>query len=232
MRVFSLPIMALITALLALTPFTHAAYAAPAAPATAVSPGHVTAAREVLRLLRVKESIAPMVAQLAAMVSEQIEQWKPAAEQQPEVDKTIARLNAALATEINWSNLEADYVVLYTESFSEAELKDIARIDYQKATAMDDSIKGTIPVLDPQYGNVWTNIPRDMVRTVFKDTKKVHVTLKNGARVAYTGELTIEDTFAGVPKGKPLLYFSRKIIGCIFCTVIQHFVSIGFAGYK
>ncbi|MEK7356184.1 MAG: SAM hydroxide adenosyltransferase, partial [Bdellovibrionota bacterium] len=72
-------------------------------------------------------------------------------------------------------------------------------------------IKGTIPLLDPQYGNVWTNIPGDMVRTVFKDTKKLHVTLRNGARVAYAGELTIEDTFAGVAKGKPLLYFNSLL---------------------
>ena len=111
--------------LLASAPSTMSAHAAPA-PNTA-SASHVEAAKDVLRILRVKESIAPMVAQLSALISEQIEQWSPPVDQQPEVDKTITKLNAVLATELNWTNLEADYVVLYTENFKEAELKEIAR---------------------------------------------------------------------------------------------------------
>ena len=112
-------------------PAVRAASAAPVARAVgaagAVSASHITAAKEVLRILRVRESIAPMVAQLSALISEQIEQWRPPVEQQAEVDKTISKLSAVLAAELSWTNLEADYVVLYTENFNEAELKEIAR---------------------------------------------------------------------------------------------------------
>ncbi len=114
--------------LLACTTLSAPVQAAPAARAAdAVSASHVEAAKEVLRILRVRESIAPMVGQLSALIREQIEQWQPPVEQQAEVDKTIVKLNAVLSTELNWTNLEADYVVLYTENFNEAELKEIAR---------------------------------------------------------------------------------------------------------
>jgi S-adenosylmethionine hydrolase len=43
-------------------------------------------------------------------------------------------------------------------------LKDqsVVSIPYQKAVMDGAVIKGTIPVLDVQYGNVWTNIPQDL----------------------------------------------------------------------
>ncbi|MES2962359.1 MAG: S-adenosyl-l-methionine hydroxide adenosyltransferase family protein [Bdellovibrionota bacterium] len=92
------------------------------------------------------------------------------------------------------------------------ELKDGAlRIPYQKAQSSIGAIKGMIPVLDPQYGNVWTNVPRALVRETFKDAKSLRVTVKQGPRVAFSGELPLAETFAGVAKGKPLLYFNSLL---------------------
>lgn len=91
------------------------------------TPSHVAAAKDLLRLLRVEDSVAPMVGQLSLLLTEQIQQWQPPEDQAAEVEKTIAKVNEALAEEINWKNLETDYVVLYTETFTEAELKEIAR---------------------------------------------------------------------------------------------------------
>lgn len=87
----------------------------------------------------------------------------------------------------------------------------VQRIPYQKATNEKGVLKGTIPVLDPQYGNVWTNVPRAMVREAFKDAKTLKVTVRQGARVAYAGELPLAETFAGVAEGKPLLYFNSLL---------------------
>jgi hypothetical protein len=107
--------------------FTLASLPAAAAGATPAQPSHVAAAKELLRLLRVEDSVAPMVGQLSLLLTEQIQQWEPPEDQAAEVEKTIAKVNAALNEEINWQNLETDYVVLYTETFTEAELKEISR---------------------------------------------------------------------------------------------------------
>ena len=41
--------------------------------------------------------------------------------------------------------------------------KEVVKIDYQEAVLDNGAIKGNIPVLDVQYGNVWTNIPDSLV---------------------------------------------------------------------
>ena len=103
--------------------------AVPAGAETAMhaKPSHVAAAKDLLRLLRVEDSVAPMVGQLSLLLTEQIQQWQPPEDQAAEVEKTITKINTALSEEINWQNLESDYVVLYTETFTETELKEISR---------------------------------------------------------------------------------------------------------
>lgn len=45
----------------------------------------------------------------------------------------------------------------------------ITTIKYQQAVLEDSVIKGTIPVLDVQYGNVWTNIPVHLLKKLTSD---------------------------------------------------------------
>src|SRR6201994_1257446 len=40
--------------------------------------------------------------------------------------------------------------------------QEVVSIPYQRAVFADGVIRGTIPVLDVQYGNVWTNIPAEL----------------------------------------------------------------------
>ncbi len=109
--------------------FVVAGAAAPVSAEVALhaQPAHAAAARELLKLLRVEDSVAPMVAQVSLLLTEQIQQWNAPDDKQGEVEKTIARVNEALGEEFSWRNLESDYVVLYTETFTETELKEIAR---------------------------------------------------------------------------------------------------------
>ena len=44
--------------------------------------------------------------------------------------------------------------------------QEVVTIPYQRAVLEDGVIKGAIPVLDVQYGNVWTNIPAEIVWAV------------------------------------------------------------------
>lgn len=101
--------------------------------------------------------------------------------------------------------------LLFDQAGEELKSQAIVRIPYQKASAENGVIKGTIPVLDPQYGNVWTNVPRSLVRETFKDAKSLNVVLRQGTRVAYSAELPVAETFAAVPEGKPLLYFNSLL---------------------
>lgn len=89
--------------------------------------------------------------------------------------------------------------------------ENLVKIPYQKAVADKGAIKGTVPVLDPQYGNVWTNIPRELVRTTFKDVKNLRVVIRSDSKIVYDKTLPLKDTFAGVEVGQPLLYFNSLL---------------------
>jgi S-adenosylmethionine hydrolase len=90
--------------------------------------------------------------------------------------------------------------------------QEVVSIPYQKAVIADGVIKGTIPVLDVQYGNVWTNIPAELFRQLnlsFGDVLQVKV-LHKGETV-YRGEMPYTATFGSVAVGKPLAYLNSLL---------------------
>jgi hypothetical protein len=71
----------------------------------------------------------------------------------------------------------------------------------------DDLVSGFIPVLDPQYGNVWTNIPRaTFLRLGAKYRQSISVTIRNESAVVFQGLLPFVSTFSDVSEQSPLLY--------------------------
>lgn len=88
----------------------------------------------------------------------------------------------------------------------------LVRLTYQHAALDGAVLKGMIPVLDIQYGNVWTNIPRDMVDKAgirVGDVVKVEF-LHDGAVVdSVTAPFT--RTFGDVPVGAPMVYINSLL---------------------
>ena len=85
-------------------------------------------------------------------------------------------------------------------------------IPYRRAERIGDAVKGIIPVLDVQFGNVWTNIPKSMF-------DELHLALGAPVRVRiYHDNRLIDDevapyrrTFGEVPVDKPLVYVNSLL---------------------
>lgn len=85
-------------------------------------------------------------------------------------------------------------------------------IPYRRAEHIGDAVRGIIPVLDVQFGNVWTNIPKSL----FGD---LHLALGAPVRVRiYHDNRLVDDevapyrrTFGEVPIGKPLVYVNSLL---------------------
>jgi S-adenosylmethionine hydrolase len=82
-------------------------------------------------------------------------------------------------------------------------------ISYRKPERAGDTVKGIIPVLDVQFGNVWTNIPKSLF-------DELHLALGASVRIRiYHDDRLIDDdvapyrrTFGEVAIGKPLVYIN------------------------
>jgi S-adenosylmethionine hydrolase len=88
----------------------------------------------------------------------------------------------------------------------------VVSLPYQKAELADGIIKGNIPILDVQYGNVWTNIPDSLFKKLnprFGD--EVHYTIYHQNKSVYTGVAPYYQTFGSVKPGLPLVYLNSLL---------------------
>ena len=88
----------------------------------------------------------------------------------------------------------------------------LVSLPYQKPERVANLVKGIIPVLDIQYGNVWSNIPKalfDQLGIAIGDPVRV--------RIFHLGKLIDEltapyrNTFGEVTPGNPLVYVNSLI---------------------
>jgi S-adenosylmethionine hydrolase len=87
--------------------------------------------------------------------------------------------------------------------------KEVVSIPFQKATLENNVLKGTIAILDIQYGNIWTNISSDLFKQLnVVAGDKLSVTVYHNKQKVYSGIMPYSTTFGAVPEGKPLLYLN------------------------
>jgi S-adenosylmethionine hydrolase len=85
----------------------------------------------------------------------------------------------------------------------------VTKIPYQKPTLAGGKVAGNIPILDVQFGNVWTNIDRaTFERLGVARGAEVAVRIFSEEKQVYDGIMPYVSTFADVPEGEPLLYLN------------------------
>lgn len=95
------------------------------------------------------------------------------------------------------------------EQVGELLSNDVVAIPYQKAVKEGKLLKGNISILDIQYGNVWTNIPAEMVQQLnLKYGQSLHIRIYHKGAKIWEGQAPYCETFGAVAKGKPLVYLN------------------------
>ena len=85
----------------------------------------------------------------------------------------------------------------------------IVKINYQQADLTNGIIRGNIPVLDIQYGNVWTNIPDSIIyKAGFKYGDSLRVEIFNRDSTVFQNTIPLVKTFGAVAEESPLGYFN------------------------
>jgi hypothetical protein len=86
---------------------------------------------------------------------------------------------------------------------------DVVRLAYTRAAVADGLATGTIPALDRNFGNVWTNIDRATFAGLgaAKGTM-LEVAIAKAGKPVFTGRMPLVDTFGDVPEGAPLAYMN------------------------
>lgn len=85
-------------------------------------------------------------------------------------------------------------------------------IPYRKPVRNGAKVSGIIPVLDVQFGNVWTNIPKSLFDELQVGLGgKVHVRIFHRDELIDDAWMPYQRTFGDVPLGKPLVYINSLL---------------------
>ena len=85
----------------------------------------------------------------------------------------------------------------------------VVTLPYEHPRLAEGALVGSIPYLDFQYGNIWTNLDAPLFAQLQpKIGEQFHVTITRAGKVIYAGDLPYAQTFGDVPKGAPLLYLN------------------------
>ncbi len=97
-------------------------------------------------------------------------------------------------------------------SFAEVGRKlpsEVMTIPYQKPRFEEGRVYGNIEILDPQFGNIWTNIDRETFRAMkLKPGDRINIEISEDNDVVLRQTLPYYPTFGRVEVGEPLLYLN------------------------
>jgi S-adenosylmethionine hydrolase len=85
----------------------------------------------------------------------------------------------------------------------------VVSLPYERPARSGEVLKGTIPLIDFHYGNVWTNLPDSLfneLNPTFGD--RFTVTIFHDGKEKYRGVIPYVRTFGDVKEGEPLLYLN------------------------
>ena len=88
----------------------------------------------------------------------------------------------------------------------------ITMIPYERPHHQDQAVWGMIPILDVQYGNVWTNIDEQTFKKLgIMLNEVVEVDIQKEGKTVWQGRIPYVHTFGEVPTGQPLLYLNSLL---------------------
>lgn len=86
------------------------------------------------------------------------------------------------------------------------------KLSYKKPVLDEKGLQGTVAVLDPQYGNLWTNISKNLADQYnMKKGEKYRVKIFYKNQKRYESVMPFQTTFGEVPVGENLLYLNSLL---------------------
>lgn len=103
----------------------------------------------------------------------------------------------------------ASGMITFDEVGSKILNNQLVMLSYPKAKYENNQVVGGIPILDIQYGNVWTNIDNKTFEGLgAKFGDKLNVKIFNKETLVFEGKMPYEHTFGDVKEGENLLYLN------------------------
>ena len=101
----------------------------------------------------------------------------------------------------------ASGIITYEQVGPSVDVGSVVELPMNPPVKTDNSVKGSIDVLDVRFGSLWTNVPRTTFNSLgIKYGDKVDVIIENSTRLLYRNTLRYAQSFDAVYVGEALVY--------------------------
>src|SRR5699024_9899056 len=98
-------------------------------------------------------------------------------------------------------------IITFEEVGRELSVGEIIKLINPEPTVSEGIISGNIDILDVRFGNLWTNISRELfIQSDVTYGDLLEVTIENNNRQVYKNAMTFGRSFADSRLGEPLIY--------------------------
>ncbi len=98
-------------------------------------------------------------------------------------------------------------VISFEEVGQMLSIKQFVSLPYDEPVIQEGTVRGSIDILDVRYGNLWTNVPRELFLQLHVDYgDKIEVMIEYESRQVYHNVITFGRSFAAIHIGEPLIY--------------------------
>ena len=125
----------------------------------------------------------------------------------------------------------ASGIITYEEVGKDYSVDEIVTHEILNPTVEDGVIKGIFEINDPNFGNLWTNIPTKLFfENGFNYGDDIHTTIYNEDKVVFEQVVRFDKSFGMVPKGSVIIY-NNELMKISMAVSIGSFIEEYNIGY-
>ena len=101
----------------------------------------------------------------------------------------------------------ASGIITYAQVGPEYPVDEIITLPMLEPTLADGKVSGIFEINDPNFGNLWTNIPLELfTQAGFSFGDRLRLVIRHAGEVVFDQDLLFEKSFGFVQKGEPIIY--------------------------
>ncbi|MFH2039628.1 MAG: SAM-dependent chlorinase/fluorinase [Chloroflexota bacterium] len=101
----------------------------------------------------------------------------------------------------------ASGIISYEQVGLEYPVSEIIVFPVEEPVLLNGKVRGIFEIGDPNYGNLWTNIPLSMfVEAGFDYGETLHIVVRHQGQIAFDERVLFHRSFGYAPKGEPIIY--------------------------
>ncbi|MCF0115118.1 MAG: SAM-dependent chlorinase/fluorinase [Erysipelotrichaceae bacterium] len=125
----------------------------------------------------------------------------------------------------------ASGIITYEQVGPSYALDEIKCFDLPEAKVTAEGVEGIFEINDPNFGNLWTNIPTRMLKEAgFEYGDYIHLVIEDKGNIVFDQKVLFHKSFGMAPQGDPIIY-NNELMNVALAICMGNFTETYHVGY-